>query len=77
MYDWERASLRLVLLVLEIGAGSQESFEHDSAKGLMNYDSIAKRLTEALKVLHYKTVERLAEHVAHVVLSEFMRRGSK
>ena len=77
MYDWERASLRPVLLDLEIGAGSQESFEHDSAKGLMNYDSIAKRLTEALKVLHYKTVERLAEHVAHVVLSKFMRRGLK
>ena len=71
VYDWERVSLRPVLLDLEIGAGSQESFEHDGAKGLMNYDSISKRLTEALKTLHYKTVERLAEHIAHVVLSEF------
>lgn len=71
VYDWERVSLRPVLLDLEIGAVSIESFDHDSTKGLMNYDSISKRLTEALKSLHYKTVERLAEHIAHVVLNEF------
>jgi 7,8-dihydroneopterin aldolase/epimerase/oxygenase len=71
VYDWERVSLRPVLLDLEIGAVSAESFEHDSTKGLMNYDSISKRLSEALKTLHYKTVERLAEHIAQIVLSEF------
>ena len=71
VYDWERVSLRPVVLDLEIGAVSIESFDHDSTKGLMNYDSISKRLTEALKTLHYKTVERLAEHIAQVVLSEF------
>ncbi len=71
VYDWERVSLRPVLLDLEIGATSPDAFEHDSTKGLMNYDGISKRLTEALKTLHYKTVERLAEHVAHVVLREF------
>jgi 7,8-dihydroneopterin aldolase/epimerase/oxygenase len=71
VYDWERVSLRPVLIDLEIGSASNESFEHDSAKGLMNYDSISKRVTEALKTLHYKTVERLAEHIAQIVLSEF------
>ena len=60
-----------MLLDLEIGAGSQESFEHDSTKGLMNYDSISARVTELLKTLHYKTVERLAEHIAQTVLGEF------
>jgi 7,8-dihydroneopterin aldolase/epimerase/oxygenase len=71
VYEWERVSLRPVLLDLEIGAASGEAFEHDSTKGLMNYDSISRRLTETLKTLHYKTVERLAEHVAQTVLSEF------
>ena len=71
VYDWERVSLRPVVLDLEIGAASQESFAHDSTKGLMNYDSISKRLTEALKVLGYRTVERLAEHIAQLALSEF------
>jgi 7,8-dihydroneopterin aldolase/epimerase/oxygenase len=71
VYEWERVSLRPVLLDLEIGSASNESFEHDSAKGLMNYDSISKRLTAALATLHYKTVERLAEHVAQLVLGEF------
>jgi 7,8-dihydroneopterin aldolase/epimerase/oxygenase len=71
VYEWERVSLRPVLLDLEIGAASMEAFEHDSTKGLMNYDSISKRLTVVLKDLHYKTVERLAEHVAQTVLSEF------
>ena len=71
VYEWERVTLRPVLLDLEIGAASQESFEHDSTKGLMNYDSISQRLTAVLKDLHYKTVERLAEHIANTVLSEF------
>ena len=42
VYDWERVSLRPVVLDLEIGAVSVESFDHDSTKGLMNYDSISK-----------------------------------
>ena len=71
VYDWERVSMRPVLLDLEIAAASSESFEHDSAKGLMNYDSISARLTALLKTLNYKTVERLAEHIAQTVLSEF------
>jgi 7,8-dihydroneopterin aldolase/epimerase/oxygenase len=71
VYDWERVSLRPVLLDLEIGSASAESFAHDSTKGLMNYDSISKRVTEVLKTLHYKTVERLAEHIAQLVLTEF------
>lgn len=71
VYDWERVSLRPVLIDLEIAAASSESFEHDSAKGLMNYDSISAHLTELLKTLHYKTVERLAEHVAQTILGEF------
>jgi 7,8-dihydroneopterin aldolase/epimerase/oxygenase len=71
VYDWERVSLRPVLIDLDIGAASSESFAHDSAKGLMNYDSISTRVTELLKTLHHKTVERLAEHIAEIVLSEF------
>lgn len=71
VYDWERVSLRPVVLDLDIGCASNESFEHDSAVGLMNYDSISAQLTEALKTLRYKTVERLAEHVAQIVLTDF------
>ena len=71
VYDWERVSMRPVLIDLEIAAASSESFEHDSAKGLMNYDSISARVTELLKTLRYKTVERLAEHIAQAILSEF------
>jgi dihydroneopterin aldolase len=71
VYDWERVSRRPVLLDLEIAAASLESFEHDSARGLMNYDSISRRLSEELASLHYKTVERLAEHIAQLLLVEF------
>ena len=71
VYDWERVALRPVLLDLEIGAAAHDAFDHDSAKGLMNYDSISRRLSEELRGLHYKTVERLAEHVAQLVLREF------
>ena len=71
VYDWERVARRPVVIDLEIGAASREAFEHDSAKGLMNYDSISRRLSETLPALTYRTVERLAEHVAQTVLGEF------
>ena len=71
VYEWERVSPRPVLLDLEIAAAATEAFAHDSSKGLMNYESIARHLTAMLKDLHYKTVERLAEHIAHTVLTEF------
>jgi 7,8-dihydroneopterin aldolase/epimerase/oxygenase len=71
VYDWERVSMRPVLIDLDIGAASAESFGHDTTKGLMNYDSISKRVTEVLKTLQYKTVERLAEHIAEIVIGEF------
>ena len=41
----------------------------------MNYDSISRRLSETLPALTYRTVERLAEHVAQTVLSEFHAPG--
>ncbi len=71
VYDWERVAPRPVLIDLEIAAASSEAFSHDSTRGLMNYDSIARRLTETLPTLHYRTVERLAEHVAQLLIEAF------
>ncbi len=71
VYAWERVALRPVLIDLDIGADQESAFTHDNAVGLMNYDSISRRLAELLPTLSYKTVERLAAHVADVVLGEF------
>ncbi|MBL8309314.1 MAG: dihydroneopterin aldolase [Burkholderiales bacterium] len=71
VYDWERVTLRPVVVDLDIGAASGDAFQNDSTKGLMNYDSISRRLSETLPTLTYHTVERLAEHVAQTVLGEF------
>jgi 7,8-dihydroneopterin aldolase/epimerase/oxygenase len=71
VYAWERVALRPILVDLEIGAEQEAAFQHDNAVGLMNYDSISARLTALLPTLSYKTVERLAEHIAQTVLHEF------
>lgn len=71
VYAWERVAPRPVLIDLEIGADQEAAFLHDNAVGLMNYDSISQRLSALLPTLTYKTVERLATHVASVVLEEF------
>jgi 7,8-dihydroneopterin aldolase/epimerase/oxygenase len=71
IHAWERVALRPVLIDLEIDATQEHAFTHDDAVGLMNYDSISQRLQELLPSLNYKTVERLAQHVADVVLNEF------
>ncbi len=71
IHAWERISPRPVLIDLEIDAGEESAFAQDNAGGLMNYDSISQRLQALLPNLNYKTVERLAQHVADVVLDEF------
>ncbi len=71
IHAWERVRLRPVLIDLEIEPTCMAAFETDSARGLMNYDTIARRLTELLPTLAYHTVERLAEHVARVLIEEF------
>jgi dihydroneopterin aldolase len=71
VYSWERVAPRPVLIDLEIGADQEAAFQHDNAVGLMNYDSISQRLSALLPTLTYKTVERLATHVANVVIDEF------
>jgi 7,8-dihydroneopterin aldolase/epimerase/oxygenase len=77
VYAWERVALRPVVIDLEIGAEQEAAFQHDNAVGLMNYDSISARLTALLPTLKYKTVERLAEHIAQTVLQEFEARYVK
>jgi 7,8-dihydroneopterin aldolase/epimerase/oxygenase len=71
VYAWERIALRPVIIDLEIAADQEAAFLHDNAVGLMNYDSISQRLASLLPTLSYKTVERLATHIADVVLDEF------
>jgi 7,8-dihydroneopterin aldolase/epimerase/oxygenase len=71
VYAWERVAVRPVVIDLEIAADQEAAFLHDNAVGLMNYDSISQRLTILLPSLSYKTVERLAAHIADVVLNEF------
>jgi 7,8-dihydroneopterin aldolase/epimerase/oxygenase len=71
IHAWERVALRPVLIDLDIDAGEESAFTHDNAGGLMNYDSISRRLQDLLPSLAYKTIERLAQHVADVVLDEF------
>jgi len=71
IHAWERLRPRPVLIDLEIEPSHQDAFAEDSARGLMNYDAIATRLSTLLPSLHYHTIERLAAHVAQVVVEEF------
>ncbi|MCS6996029.1 MAG: dihydroneopterin aldolase [Casimicrobiaceae bacterium] len=71
LHAWERTSRRPVVLDLEIEAPSLEPFLHDRARGLVNYEAVADRLTQLLPTLAYRTVERLAEHIAQVLIEEF------
>jgi FolB domain len=71
IHDWERVKPRPILLDLDIEPSCLLAFNQDSGKGLMDYDSICTRLGALLPTLAYRTVERLAEHVAQVLLEEF------
>lgn len=70
IYEWERAVAQTVQFDLEIGM-PQSAAEVRTINDTVDYARVVLRVEESLRGKHFPLVEKLAQHVADLVLGEF------
>ena len=71
IYDWEREVRQTISLDLEMAADIRRAATTDDIQHTLNYKAVAKRLIAFVEESQCLLVERLAEEIATIVLSEF------
>ena len=71
VYNWERKVPQTVQLDLEIGIPDTGRPRGDRIGETIDYSKVVARITAALEASHFLLIERLAEHVAQIVIGEF------
>lgn len=70
IYDWERKVPQTVQFDLEIGIPEHKG-PVDKIGDTIDYAKVTARIESSLRGTHFPLVEKLAEHVAQLVLREF------
>jgi dihydroneopterin aldolase len=70
VYDWERKVPQTVQLDLEIGIPDGRP-RSDRIRETIDYAKVIERIQASLKQERFLLVERLAEHLAQLVMAEF------
>jgi dihydroneopterin aldolase len=71
VYDWERKVPQTVQLDLEIGIPDGGRPRSDRIRETIDYAKVIERIKASLQQERFLLVERLAEHLAQLVMSEF------
>jgi len=71
VYDWERKVPQTVQLDLEIGIPDGGKPRSDRIRETIDYAKVIQRIQASLQQERFLLVERLAEHIAELVMTEF------
>jgi len=71
VYDWERRVPQTVQLDLEIGIPDGGRPRSDRIRETIDYAKVIERIQASLREERFLLVERLAEHLAALVMTEF------
>lgn len=71
LYDWERIAPQTVQLDLEIGIAGNHASQSDTLTDTIDYAAVVRRIEESLRDNQIQLLEKLAEHIAQIVLGEF------
>ena len=71
IYEWERRVPQTIQIDLEIGNPGSRAASTDDIDDTIDYGAVVNRIEETLKQQHFLLLERLAEHIADIVLGEF------
>ena len=70
VYDWEKKVPQKVQLDLEIGLPGRKS-QSDKLGDTIDYAAVVSRIETSLAKNHFGLLEKLAEHIAEIVMREF------
>lgn len=71
IHDWEKETLRPVVLDLEMASDISRAAVTDRIQDALDYDAVTRRLTRVVSESRYELVESLAEHCARILREEF------
>lgn len=71
IFDWERAIRQTVSLDLEMATDIRAAAASDHIDDALDYKAVGKRLISFISESEFQLVEKLAEQVADIVLTEF------
>jgi dihydroneopterin aldolase len=71
VYDWERKVPQTVQLDLEIGVPDAGHPRSDRIRETIDYAKVIQRIQASLTQDRFLLIERLAEHLAQLVMTEF------
>ncbi|MBC7945939.1 MAG: dihydroneopterin aldolase [Burkholderiales bacterium] len=71
IYEWERKVPQTIQLDLEIGVPGGRVVATDEIGDTIDYGAVTRRIEESLGQQHFLLLERMAEHVASLVIDEF------
>ena len=71
IYEWERRVPQTIQLDIEIGNPGSLAATTDNIDDTVDYGAVVNRIEETLKQRHFLLLERLAEHIADLILGEF------
>ena len=71
IFDWEREVRQVVSIDLEMEFDNKKAAKSDDIKDALDYKKIGKRVSGYVEKSKHKLVERLAEQIAKIILTEF------
>jgi len=71
IYEWERKVPQTIQLDLEIGIPQNKVYKSDSIGDTIDYGKVVVRLQQTLAEQHFSLLERLAEHLAQLIMNGF------
>ena len=70
-YEWERRLPQSIQLDLEFGIPTRNAALSDRIRDTIDYGMVVERLRGSLATTHFLLLERLCEHVADVLRTDF------
>jgi len=71
VYDWERRVPQKVQIDLEIGLPGRAAGHTGKLADTIDYAAVVRRIEASLAQEHFGLLEKLAEHLAELVMREF------
>ncbi|MGF1762356.1 dihydroneopterin aldolase [Aliivibrio kagoshimensis] len=71
VYDWEQQIKQKLVLDLEMAHNNKPAAESDDVAFALNYAAVSDAVTEHIATGRFLLVERVAEEVAELIMSQF------
>lgn len=71
IYDWEREIKQTVVLDIDMATDIRRAAASDAIEDTLDYKAVAKRVIAFVEASSYGLVEKLAEEITRIVITEF------